>query len=234
MLPTIFLITILANTWINIVTFVLRFILFLVTSVYIQIFREYLISGPETSKTVLHYMAKSITYVYQLISVSYLFYCFLALLPDYIKDKLIQEFPLELCSLYSPLFNITLLLIYALYILCLKIFCFYKPLYFLTLPHETLAKILDVVANVTILALIIGEMIVPGHICFPWAASTVLANEAKIDVNMTLQILSLNKSVKHVISISFFQLLFIIPVIILASCFISSLGNKIKCKNRQK
>ena len=232
-LPIIFTITILANTWINIVTFVLRFILILVTSLYTQIFREYLISGPESSKTVIHYMAKSITYVYQMISVSYLVYCVLALFPVWIKDKLIQEFPIELCSLYSPLFQIILLLIYALYILCLKILCYSKPLYFLTLPHETLAKILNVIANVTIIALIIGEMINPGHLCFPWAATTVLANEAKIDVNMTVQILSLNKSVQHVISIRFFQLLFIIPVVILASGFISSLRHKIRC-NRQK
>ena len=232
LLPLIFIITIVANTWINILTFILRVILLIFSAYYIQIFREYLISGPESSKTVIHYMAKSITFVYQSISVSYVIYCFLALLPLDLKDKLIQEFPIELCSLVSPLFLITLLLMYAVYIFLLKLLCYYKPLYFLTLPHETLAKILDVVANVIIIFLIIGEIIEPGHICFPWAASTVLANEAQLELNMTVQLLEQEKSVKHEITIRFFQLLFLIPIVTVTVCIISSLVNRLKC-NRE-
>ena len=232
LLPLIFIITIVANTWINILTFTLRVILLIFSAYYIQIFREYLISGPESSKTVIHYMAKSITFVYQSISVSYVIYCFLALLPLDLKDKLIQEFPIELCSLVSPLFLITLLLMYAVYIFLLKLLCYYKPLYFLTLPHETLAKILDVIANVIIIFLIIGEIIEPGHICFPWAASTVLANEAQLELNMTVQLLEQEKSVKHEITIRFFQLLFLIPIVTVTVCIVTSLVNRLKC-NRE-
>ena len=75
--PTVFMITILANTWINIITFILRVSLVILSSVYTKLFRDYLISGPETSKTVIHYMARSITYVYQLITFIYILFCFL-------------------------------------------------------------------------------------------------------------------------------------------------------------
>ena len=232
LLPLICTITMIANTWINIISFTLRVILFLFSAFYIQIFREYLISGPESSKTVIHYIAKSITYVYQSISVSYLFYCFLALLPIATKDTLLQDFPIELCSLVSPLFLITLLLMYAVYIFLMKLLCYYKPLYFLTLQHETLAIILDIIANMIIIFLIIGEMAKPGHMCFPWAASTVLANEAQLEVNMTVQLLERDKSVKHVITIRFFQLLFLIPIATICVSIITSLVNRLKCNRK--
>ena len=65
--PIFFIVTLLSNAWINIATFIIRLILLSLTSVYTQIFRNYLSSGPVTSKTAIHSLARSLTYVYQLI-----------------------------------------------------------------------------------------------------------------------------------------------------------------------
>ena len=80
----------------------------------------------------------------------------LAILPSWLSDKLIQDYPIIMCSVYSSLFPTILLLIFAIWIFCFKIMSYYKPMQFLALPHETLANILDIISVLIIIALPIG------------------------------------------------------------------------------
>ena len=88
-----------------------------------------------------------------------------------------------------------MILLFVFWIICLKTLSYYEPFLFLTLNHEKLAVILNVVTIAIVMVTFGVEKMKTGHICFAQESEMVLLLEANSNTNFSSELLKRNLTV---------------------------------------
>ena len=154
----------------NVYTKVCQYITFLLSFLQFHFFRKFLASGPPASKTVIHGLLISFTYVIQ----TYITYMFLLTIFSCLTtlaEWLLHEYPNGFCQLVSPTSLGQAMILYLTYLAFFRLLMVTKINTFINLNHESMVVRLNVIAGLIMTVNIMVELLYRGTTCNPKVAA---------------------------------------------------------------
>ena len=167
----------------NTYTIIIENISFILSFLQFHFFRAYLRSGPPCTKTVVHGLLLTFTYLFQASEIYGYLMSTLGYFPDLIESFLHSN-PDLLCSITSPRL-LFLLCLYLMYLAFFRLMMVVKMDVFVNLNHETIVTRLNIISCIIMVFIVGFEYLLEGTICKPETSSAFLTFWVGFPVNAT-------------------------------------------------
>ena len=212
------------NTLVQNLTFLISFHQF-------YFFRAYIASGPPISKTVVHGMVTSLTYLVQL-NIWHLYSLLvIGFFPDMVVH-LINTYPEAVCQFATPWMYGPTLILYLMYLAFFKLLIVAKTDLFLSLNHDALVRRINVFSIVFILGFSLGKFLA-GNLCIPQAANILIWQRMSIQANIG-NVTAIGHSKLQASKEDVGNPFFLVTIAIALVCYVSSFLIKTRQKLRAK
>ena len=167
----------------NAYTIILENCSFILSFLQFHFFRAYLRSGPPSTKTVVHGLLITFTYLFQASEIYGYMLSTLGYFPD-LMESFLHSNPDLLCSITSPRV-VFLLCLYLMYLAFFRLLMVVKMDMFVNLKHETIVTRLNIISCIIMLFVVGCEYLWEGTICKPETSSAFLTFWVGFPVNAT-------------------------------------------------
>ena len=154
----------------NAYTKVCQYITFLLSFLQFHYFRKFLSSGPPASKTLIHGLLISFTYLIQTY-ITYMFVLTIFSCLTTLAEWLLHEYPNGFCQLVSPTSLGQAMILYLTYLAFFRLLMVTKINTFITLNHESIVVRLNIITGLIMTVNIMVELLYRGTTCNPKVAA---------------------------------------------------------------